>query len=210
MLKQLKTQNVTVLRQQNHGPSAARNNAVNHAGAEFLLCLDSDNTIDPVFINEGVDALLNNPKAAVAYAKPAFTGDNTRQGFISSQFSIEKLFIENFIDMCSVIRKSAWQEVHGLDENLRQHEDWELWLRLYKQGWQFIFIDKILFTYRIRQGSLITQTEDAYKKIIAYLYSKHWDLLHDVFFKLYATSIIYKEDKQRPLRSFVKYLLKPV
>src|SRR4029078_6745891 len=106
----------------------------------------------------------------------------TRQEFTSCAFSIERLFIENFIDMCSVIRKSAWEEVQGLDESLRQHEDWELWLRLYKAGWQFVFIDKILFNYRIRLGSLITQNEDAYREIIPYLYKKHWDLLYDVFY----------------------------
>lgn len=208
LLEEFSKKNISVLHQQNGGPSNARNNGVNYSNAEFLLCLDSDNTINPAFIDEGIQALQRNSKAAVAYAKPAFAGDATRPEFTSCTFSIEKLFIENFIDMCSIIRRSAWQDVHGLDENLWQFEDWELWLHLYKQGWQFIFIDKILFTYRIRKNSLITQSQDAYRKTIAYLYQKHWDLLYNVFYQLYATSIIYRQDKQRPLRSFIKYFLK--
>ena len=208
-LDDLKAREIVVIRQQNQGPSAARNNAVKYTAAKFLLCLDSDNTVQPEFIDEGISLLNSNAKCAVVYAKPKFTGDASRNEYEVEAFNIERLFIENYIDMCSVIRRSAWESAGGLDITLKQHEDWEFWLRLYKAGWQFNFVDKVLFTYRIRQGSLITQQEDAYKKIIAYIYQKHWDLLYEVFHKLYSMSIIYKDDKQRPLRSFIKYLTKP-
>jgi glycosyltransferase involved in cell wall biosynthesis len=210
LLDEFKRKDILLICQDNRGPSDARNNGVKHSSGEFLLCLDSDNRINPRYIDEGVNVLRNNPGVGVVYARPEFTGDRTRTAFITGPFKIERLLVESYIDMCAVIRKKAWEDIGGLDEYLRQHEDWEFWVRMYKAGWQFMYIDKILFQYRMRAGSLITQAQDdGNKKMISYLYTKHWDLLYDVFYKLYGTSIIYANDRKRPFRSFVKYLLKP-
>ncbi|HEX5152915.1 MAG TPA: glycosyltransferase family A protein [Parafilimonas sp.] len=205
LLNGFKNEDIIIIDQQNQGPSAARNNGVKKSTAEYILCLDSDNKIKPEYINKAIAALNENLEAAVVYAKPDFIGNEPRS-FIPGPFSIEKLLVENHIDMCSVIRKQAWENVGGLDESLRQYEDWEFWVRIYKTGWKFIFIDEILFEYRVRKDSLITQAgQNGYNNIIAYLYKKHWDLLYSIYYKLYATSVIYNEDKRHPLRSFLKY-----
>ena len=72
-----------------------------------------------------------------------------------------------------------------------------------------MFIDKYMFKYRIRTGSLITKAgKDGHKKVIEYMYKKHWDLAYEVYHKLYARGIMYKNDMKKPLRSFIKYTKK--
>ncbi len=208
LLNEYERQNITVIRQENKGPSAARNNAVYHSTGHYLLCLDSDNAIRPEYIDEGIAALASNPKAAVAYGNANFIGEISRS-FFAGKFDIEKLLTENYIDMCAVIKKEAWENVGGLDENLIRHEDWEFWIRLFKAGWEFVYLDKALFDYRIRTGSLMSQTSPHnFEEIIAYLYKKHWNVVFTSYQKLYGTKIIYMNDKKRPFHSFIKYLLK--
>lgn len=206
LLNKLKDQGIKVIEQQNQGPAAARNNGVRQCQSNYILCLDSDNKIKPEYIDEGINALNKNSKAAVVYSKPQFIGDASEKIFKTEAFNLEKLLLENYIDMCAIIRRQAWEEIGGLDENLIQHEDWEFWINLYKAGWKFAYINKIMFEYRIRKESLIRQfPEKNFKKAVEYIYTKHWSLVYKAYHRLYATRITYVNDMKRPLRSFIKY-----
>jgi glycosyltransferase involved in cell wall biosynthesis len=206
-LSELENNGICVIHQANNGPSHARNTGVKQSKADYLLCLDSDNKIYPSYIDEGINALTKNPEAAIVYSSPEFIGDTNRTPFVTGPFNIEKLLLENYIDMCAVLRKSAWEQSGGLDEVLWRFEDWEFWIRLYKAGWQFVYLNKPLFQYRIRGTSLMSGAiKDDHKKMIGYLYAKHSDILYTVLHSLYARSIIYSNDIRRPLRSFIKYM----
>ena len=56
-----------VRRQRNAGLSAARNLAVEHAGAELLFILDADNAVFPGALRKLTETLEGNPEAAFAY-----------------------------------------------------------------------------------------------------------------------------------------------
>ena len=206
LLENFEQQNITVLHQDNKGPAAARNTGVRYSNSEYILFLDSDNRIYPAYIDKGIKELEQNKQAAVVYAKPDFFGEKNESSFQTGSFDITRLLLANYIDMCTIIRKAAWVEVKGIDENLVQYEDWEFWINIYKAGWEFVFIDEPLFEYRIRKDSLISQMpEENFKKALAYIYKKHWDLLYTVYHQLYAAKLMYENDMQRPLRSFLKY-----
>ena len=160
----------------------------------------------PGYIEAGINALKGNSNAGVVYANAEVFGDASRENFAAKPFDIVELLIQNFIPMCTVIRRKAWEDVGGIDEDLVQYEDWEFWIRIYKAGWEFVFIDELMFEYRIQNSSLIAQSPgEKFTKATEYIYKKHWDLVYQLYHKLYSSSIIYTEDMQRPLRSFIKY-----
>jgi glycosyltransferase involved in cell wall biosynthesis len=206
-LQQLRDEkNIHVIFQTNKGPAAARNTGVNIADSEYILFLDSDDRLLPGYIEEGIKVLQANPKAGVVYSNALAFGDASRANFIAKPFDSIELLIKNYIPMCALVRKQAWEDVGGIDENLLQFEDWEFWISIYKTGWEFVFINKPMFEYRISKNSLIAQApEENFHKAVAYIYAKHWDLVYELYHRLYANSIIYKNDAQRPLRSFIKY-----
>jgi len=109
--------------------------------------------------------------------------------------------------MCALIKKRAWQDAGGIDENLVQYEDWEFWISVFKAGWEFIFIDKPMFEYRIQSTSLIAQSGvENFKTVAEYIYKKHADLVYTYYHQLYATRTIYRNDIKRPFRSLIKYI----
>lgn len=208
LLRGLEEQDIKILHQENKGPAAARNTGVKNCDSEYLLLLDSDNSIDPVYIDEGINALKLNDAAGVAYGNAHFFGESTRRNIEDAPFDITRILLNNYIDTCAVVRRKAWESVGGMDEEklLIGHEDWEFWINLYAQGWQFIYLDKTLFNYRVATASLITKTSktDFYNKL-GYIYKKHWKVVHETYLRLYGKSVTADADEKRPLRSFIKY-----
>ena len=206
-LNDINEANIKVFFQENKGPAAARNKGVQNAASDNILFLDSDDRLLPGYINQGLGILEANAKVGVVYANAIAFGDGSRANFNSKPFCITELLKENYISMCSIIKKNAWEDVGGIDEHLIQYEDWEFWIHIYKAGWEFYFINKPMFEYRIQQNSLIAQLPaENFKKAIAYIFAKHAALVYQVYHQLYATQLMYKNDKAKPARSFVKYI----
>lgn len=157
-------QNLKIVNQQNKGAAAARNFGVSLAQGEFLLFLDSDNRIWPDYLTKALQIIRQDSKIAVVYSKPYFFGGEETQEtsrFDVKDFSLDSLLAGNYIDMCSLVRKSAFSEVGGFDENREIFfgEDWELWIRIAHANWKFRFLNEVVFDYRIRKGSLMDQID---------------------------------------------------
>lgn len=180
-----KSDSVIVLRKTNGGPASARNLGVSHASGEFLLFLDSDNRIRPDYLSRAFQIIIDNPKIGVMYSRPFFFGggDCTQElsRFEVKDFSLDSLLSGNYVDMCSLVRKEAFLEIGGFDENQELYfgEDWDLWIRMAYVGWKFHFLNEVLFDYRIRKGSLMDQVDaEKRERTLHYLGTKHGSLIH--------------------------------
>lgn len=69
--------NVKVLSQENAGPSAARNNGLDHANGEYIAFVDSDDHIDPWMLERLVEPLAKGSFLSCCGVKKAF-GNDTR------------------------------------------------------------------------------------------------------------------------------------
>jgi glycosyltransferase involved in cell wall biosynthesis len=199
----------TIIYQENRGPAAARNTGVAAATTDCILFLDSDNKIRADYIDKGREALAKYPDIAVVYGNAAFFGDSLQRRFVSKPFDIFTLLMGNYIDVCCIIRKKAFDEIGGFDENriLFGHEDWELWIRMHIKGWKFYYINKILFDYRIRGNSLLMQKSgaDNLKEVLRFVHKKHLDLFIQHHEMLKYQYEYYQHDKSKPFKAFVKY-----
>jgi glycosyltransferase involved in cell wall biosynthesis len=205
-----------VLHQTNKGPAAARNTGVRNASADFLLFLDSDNKIQSTkFIDSALRVMRKDNRIGVFHGNPAFFGTKTKGHFESSPFDLRKMLYCNHIDMCSMVRKAAWIDVGGFDENrlIIGHEDWDLWLAIFTKGWTFYHFDEAIFEYRIRQGSLVKQASkpEEYKKMQAYIMAKHAGLLHKYYRELYREcsylNELHERVLQKPVKTFTRIIL---
>jgi glycosyltransferase involved in cell wall biosynthesis len=192
-LDELRAAGTVVLDQRNSGPASARNTGVRHSSGEFLLFLDSDNMIKPEFLVEAVAEMQSDPEVGVVYARPVFFGiQEQKPRFEVLPFSMDRLLVGNFIDMCSLVRRKTWESVGGLDEDRRLtgREDWEFWIRVARAGWGFHLIDKELFHYRVRENSLTTAAlGENNKQIVDYVSAKHHDIIftrYKYYFRLYG------------------------
>ncbi len=155
-LLQLKQQGYNVISQENKGLGAARNTGIEASKAKYILPLDSDNKIHPEYIFKAAKVLDENENISVVYADAEYFGGKTGRWSVG-EYSLQKLMLGNYIDACSVFRKSVWEKAGRYDEKMpfMGLEDWDLWLRFSFNGFKFQYLPQVLFYYRVQDSSML-------------------------------------------------------
>ena len=155
------TEDVQIIHQENHGLSHARNTAIKLAKGEFIVPLDADNKIFEVYIIEALKIFDQEKEVGIVFGNLERFGKENQKIRLEG-FDISKMLVKNYIDACVVMRKAAWEEVNGYDEKMKLgYEDWDFHIRCFFNGWQFRHIDKQCFAYRVRENSML---KDSNKK----------------------------------------------
>ncbi len=210
-MTELKEAGFHVIQQPNSGLAKARNAGIEAAKGKYILPLDADNKIRADYIRKSLPILEAN-ECDIVYAKPDFFGDNIEsRKFLTKKFNGTDLIHGNYIDACSIFKKSIWEENQGYDENMpyQGYEDWDFWLNSYFRGFRFHFLDEELYEYRILTNSMISKSLDNKKYDLSfnYLLKKYAYNIYQAFYEANGVSQIYYNDKNRPFRSAIKYLL---
>jgi glycosyltransferase involved in cell wall biosynthesis len=138
-----------IIHQDNQGAPAARNRGLKEAQGIYLLFCDADITMEPEMLKTMLDTLYKYPDAAYTYS--SFTlGLKT---FKLWEFDAGKLKKMPYIHTTSLIQKECFP-AGGFDETLKKFQDWDLWLTMLENGYQGVWIDKIL--YHITTGGVIS------------------------------------------------------
>ncbi len=161
----------------NVGPSLARNRGVAMTRGEFLLFLDADDYLSPEYLEKTVPILAANPRASLVYVDSQMFGDQTGRWSLGP-YDFKRLCRENMFHYCALLRREAFDQVGGFDEeNFGYYEDWELWIRLGKHGWDAIQLHEPLFFYQSHYNtSLMSYSKRLNKIYRAYVVNRHPDL----------------------------------
>jgi glycosyltransferase involved in cell wall biosynthesis len=170
-----------VIRQNNRGPSAARNVGIRQARADIVFTLDCDDTIEPTFLAETVPLLrASPPEVAAVFTDIRLTG--AESGVVPRYFNRFDLLFTNTISSGLVLRKASWSAVGGYDESMREgYEDWDFSLRLARAGYRGVEIAKPLYIYYIGDDdtdptrSSGVRTRRLYGQLWRSIRSKHAD-----------------------------------
>ncbi|MFT5824257.1 MAG: glycosyltransferase involved in cell wall biosynthesis [Crocinitomix sp.] len=207
-LGELEGKGIKVIHQDNQGPAAARNKGVNHSKGEYLLFLDSDNKVRPEYVKTAKAILDSFVDVGVVYAKPHFIGsvNDSSIRFNTHSFSFDALLAGNYIDMCSLVRRQAFLEVNGFDEerDLIGWEDADLWIRIAQTRWKFYFIDEVLFDYRVRTDSLMGVADQNKRELMLnYLGKKHGFIIHQRYRQYFR---LMEKIQEQPFSYFLRIL----
>lgn len=176
--------NISLINQENKGPSIARNFGADHAKGEYLVFIDSDDKIHPKYLEKCIEILKNNPKIEIVYSNAEYF-DAKKGKWKLPKFELKSFLIQNSIPIFCVMRTETFRKIKGFDGNLKFFEDWELWIRYSKQFKNFIYkIPETLFYYRKRteKNSLINKNDKNLdrknrisEKSLVYIYNIHYE-----------------------------------
>jgi glycosyltransferase involved in cell wall biosynthesis len=152
---------ITVIRQKNRGPAAARNHGYAVSSGDYLLFLDSDDLVPPNKLEIQISFLETHPEFGLVYSAWRQIDESgtrvlgevrpNKQGHLLRDILCRRLF---FFPGTAVIRRECLEQVGPFDESLFGCEDADLWLRLAHAGYAFGYVDVPLFSYRVHSASI--------------------------------------------------------
>jgi peptidoglycan/xylan/chitin deacetylase (PgdA/CDA1 family)/SAM-dependent methyltransferase len=147
------------------GASAARNLGLRQARGQRVVFLDSDDWIDPTFLERMHAALDGAPRAAAAYCDYQRVMPDGALAPVHSAPDMAGAPFATFARTCAVaihavlIEREVAMRAGGFDTSLRTCEDWDLWQRVARLGGAWVHVAETLAFYRVSDNSLSQDVE---------------------------------------------------
>ena len=164
-----------IINQINKGLPSARNLGANRSTGKYIIFLDADDWLEDNAIEKMYKGLKKTNSDYVfcdSYLEGSKSGKNRKH------FNLfEQLFL-NHIPYFVLIKKSILLKIGGYDENMTLgYEDWELNLRLGKNGYYPQKINEFLFHYNVSPSGMLNSISKKEHALIAnYIKNKHKNL----------------------------------
>ena len=154
------------------GQSAAINESIAKGRAPYVCWLNSDDALLEGGLAKLVAALESDAEAPFAYGRvwnlDQASGRRRRNVEVRA-FSEWLMARMNVVSQpATLIRRSAWEAVGGLDEQLRMAMDYDLWWRLYRRIGDPRFVDDLVAVNRIHADTKTnTRRREHYEEAMA-------------------------------------------
>ena len=157
------------LRQENRGPSAARNAGIAASSGELIAFLDLDDLWEPGHLHRTVAALASATHAQIAQGLIRnFCYGEDRRGYYCSR-------AYRFINLGSaVFRRRVFDYCGVLDEKMRFGEDFDFLIRCWEQGMVKFDVPELSLRYH-RHDANMTHGKTPLEMGAVALYKRHLD-----------------------------------
>ncbi|MEG8945549.1 glycosyltransferase [Rosettibacter firmus] len=145
---------------ENGGVASALNLGIKNARGEWICWLSSDDLFEPKKLEIHFNAIKQNPAIKFFHSHWYLLEDKTKQKIAPGlwlnippkEYQVLHFFWANYVHGNSVaIHKSVFDNVGLFDENLRQGQDFDMWLRI-SSKYESFFINKRTCITRLHKG----------------------------------------------------------
>jgi len=146
---QNKYKSVRLIRQQNSGVSAARNNGIKHAKGDWIGLLDSDDEWTGKKLENQTDRLIKTPGYDFCHTNEIWIRNGVRVNQRKKHEKYGGYIFDKCLDICRIspssvlFRKNILDHIGWFDSQLPVCEDYDLWLRITSE-YRILFIDEPL------------------------------------------------------------------
>ena len=156
----------------NRGAQAARNTGIQAAKGMYTAFLDSDNEWCVQKLERQMSLFTEKADSLgvvyCGYAKVSSGGDVLNEYVPRHRGLVYKQVLDDWLTDTStlVVRKDILEKIHGLNENIRAYQEWDLCIRLAREC-QFDFVPECLTLYH--EHDLPTISKDLLRDADGYL-----------------------------------------
>ncbi|MGY3387772.1 glycosyltransferase involved in cell wall biosynthesis [Bradyrhizobium sp. USDA 3311] len=161
------------------GQASAINEGIRRGTAPYVCWLNSDDKLEPGSLRALIKALEDNPTAPAAYGNALNINSRGSTSPVWVQpFSERRLRLRCIISQPgTLIRRSAWEALDGLDPTLHFALDYDLWWRLYRSFGPLVHVPRILAVNRLHTDTKTRNNRAAhYSEAIGVVRRHHGNL----------------------------------
>lgn len=151
---------------ENQERNAARNFGADVSKGKYIKFLDSDDTIEPAYIESCISVFQTNPNLEILFTNISVClSDRTshkKTGILKNRNLINSLWYKNEFAFSSVmIKRDTFFITKGFDEDrtLIGAEDWEYWMRLSYAGVRFGLVSEFLTNIFVHDSNTMNSVE---------------------------------------------------
>lgn len=191
--------------QKNLGPSAARNRGIQKANGFYLLMLDSDDYFEPTFLEKAISILEGNQSVKfVSSYLHRFEKNKIGPVIKMRGGTLEDFLFKNATLGNGLFRKNDIDVAGGYDEDMRDgYVDWELMIRVLRNGGSAYVIPEALFMYRSNLRIITNHAKTKRPEILEFIFTKHKDIYINHFESLLK---FYKKEQNLLYNARIKVL----
>lgn len=179
---------ITYIYQCNGGLSSARNTGIRHSTGDWILCLDADDWISPLYTKEAIKLITSHgntdPNKIIVTSKVFATNEDMSKIIwtwdSTANASYEQICHVNCLHATSFFSKQLYNKVGPYDEDMKDgYEDWEFWIRMVKHGAtiKVATSHEPFFKYRRHGVNMMYDTDRKRTRILEYMRQKHNTLI---------------------------------
>ena len=162
IINRIEDERITILHTNHLRPAGARNYGIEHAKGKYILPVDSDDKIDPSYMQKAVEIIESEEAIGVVYCYADLFGDRSGRWELPD-YSFEKMLLDNVVFVTALFYKEDWDKVGGFNTQLiAGMEDYDFWLGILGLGRKIYQIPEVLFHYRIKPVSRTTGFQSDY------------------------------------------------
>lgn len=192
-------------RKENGGHSSARNFGVSHSSGKYILPLDADDTISENYIEAAVEKIESNPNIKLVTGQVQHFGD-VNEKFAMPLYTLKSFLVLNYISICCLFKKDDFNNANGFDETMLFFEDWDLFIKILKDGGQAVELPFVGLNYRRKDESLFRKSvkndQRVFKDLLK-LYNNNIDV-YEKYFKSPIHLIQENEKMNRVIEAYQK------
>ncbi len=160
-----------VMHQKNNGVASARNLGIKKSKGKYIICLDSDDIVEPTYIEKCTTLLEYNQDISLVttYRKDFGVLNDEFRGV---PYEPLELYKNNMVTTAAQFRRKAWEVSGGYKSNIG-YEDWDYWLTLAEHGFWGKLLPEPLFVYRVAMSSRFVQDKEAHWNNIKLIQGMH-------------------------------------
>lgn len=160
-----------VVYQENQGVAVARNTGIAHARGKYVTCLDSDDVLDPTYLEKSLLTLEANPDVSLVTTHQQMFGV-IQDLYLKSEYDPNELINDNMVISAATFKREAWKSTGGYKSGIG-YEDWEFWLNQAEHGYWGKLIPEPLFLYRTSVQSRYVEDKDMHWKNVRTIRQLH-------------------------------------
>lgn len=176
IIESIEDDRITVLHTEHLRPAGARNHGIKHAKGKYILPVDSDDKIDPTYMEKAVKKIESDEKLGVVYCEADLFGEKSGKWDLPA-YSFDKMLLDNVVFVTALFYKTDWEKLGGFNTNMAAGmEDYDFWLGILGLGREIYQIPEILFHYRIKPVSRTTGFQSDYtqmQEVYRQMYDNH-------------------------------------